>query len=192
MHYLLSLFVHKKIQKKNDKKTEKGFILILTMLIVSVVLSISLSIFTITIKELVLSQYLAQSERAFVAADKAIECALFWDRALPAQTWAGYFTPFSTSTEYSFPPSINNVVCGPTGVSSPASGRLNLAWGTPLEIDADSGRTEYTIVYTDGSSADVVVEKDGINTTVTSNGYNTSDSTSARRTQRTIVARYNL
>lgn len=188
--------------KKNDKKNKEGFILLLSMLVISVILSISLSVLTITIKGVVLSQYLSQSEKAFLAADKAIECALFWDRALPAQTWAGYFTPFATSTEYflpgetarghTLPGDVNNVICG--GVSTPASGQLNDVWA---QVEGEPGndnygRTEYTMVYPDGSSADVVVEKDGINTTVTSNGYNTSDTANTRRTQRTIVARYNL
>lgn len=177
-----------------QKSTEKGFVLLLTMIIVSVILSISLSIFTITIKEIVLSTFLRESEKAFTAADRALECTLFWDRALPTQPGGLQYTPFATSTAWSNS-SINmsTVTCN-TGASSGGDVRLDSLPGWAFrDMTPTSGTTgPFTITFSDGTSAEVTVQKNDIDTIVISNGYNTSVTTNTRRTQRTIVARYNL
>lgn len=183
-----------KIIHMPQKSREKGFVLLLTMIIISVIMSISLSIFTITIKEIVLSTFLRESEKAFTAADRALECVLFWDRALPTQPGGLQYTPFPTSTEWTNN-SINmsTVTCN-TGALSGGDVRLDSLPGWVFSgMTATTGSTgPFTITFSDGTSAEITVQKNDINTVIISNGYNTSVTTNTRRTQRTIVARYNL
>ena len=45
----------------------------------SLLLSIGISIYNITLKELILSSYGRNSQFAFYAADTGLECALYWN-----------------------------------------------------------------------------------------------------------------
>lgn len=74
------------IRKREHKR---GFTLLLSVLIASVLLSLGLAIFSITIRELLLSSTGRESQFAFYAADTGIECALYFDVQLGA---------FSTTT----------------------------------------------------------------------------------------------
>lgn len=53
--------------------------ILFSMLISSLILLISAGIFNITQKEVILSSYARESQRAFYAADSALECALYAD-----------------------------------------------------------------------------------------------------------------
>ncbi len=66
---------------KNTTHTSnnKGFALLFAVLISSVLLSIGISIFNLTLKELILSSSGRESQFAFYAADTGAECALYWD-----------------------------------------------------------------------------------------------------------------
>lgn len=66
--------------KKNTNKNQKhGFTLLMAMIISSLLLSIGISIYSITLKELILSSHGRNSQFAFYAADTGLECALYWD-----------------------------------------------------------------------------------------------------------------
>jgi len=67
--------------KKTVEKTEKqsGFAMLFAVLVSSVLLSIGLSIFNLTVKELILSSSGRESQFSFYAADTGAECALYWD-----------------------------------------------------------------------------------------------------------------
>ncbi len=67
------------MKKKIHNKENKGFALLFAVLISSVLLSIGLSIFNLTLKELILSSSGRESQFAFYAADTGAECALYWD-----------------------------------------------------------------------------------------------------------------
>ena len=60
-------------------KNNKGFVILFSMLISSLILLISAGIFNVVQKEVVLSSYAKESQRAFYAADSALECALYAD-----------------------------------------------------------------------------------------------------------------
>ena len=69
---------------KNHKKHPTGyfsggFVLSFAVLVAGILLSIGLAIFTITLKELILSGSGRESQFAFYAADTGGECALYWD-----------------------------------------------------------------------------------------------------------------
>lgn len=177
-------------QRRAHKSKEKGFVLLLTMLIVSVILSISLSIFSLTIKEVQLSTFLRDSEKAFVAADRGLECVLFWDRILPTQSGGLQYTPFPTSTSYTAI-NISSVQCN-TGSASVQLDDVGTTGWVVSALGATTGTTDFHLTFSDGTYVEVTVTKSGIDTSIISRGYHTSDISNERRTQRTILAQYNL
>jgi hypothetical protein len=64
---------------KNIVKKNRGFVILFSMLISSLILLISAGIFNVVQKEVVLSSSARESQRAFYAADSALECALYAD-----------------------------------------------------------------------------------------------------------------
>lgn len=74
------IYKKNKIKTKDySPKTNKGFVLILAVIISSILLSVGLSMFSVALKELILSASGRDSQLSFYAADSAIECALYWD-----------------------------------------------------------------------------------------------------------------
>lgn len=69
---------------------KRGFVLLYAVLVASIALSIGLSLYAITLKELIISSSSRDSQFAFYAADAGAECALYWDVQKRA---------FSTSTQ---------------------------------------------------------------------------------------------
>lgn len=65
--------------KKNTLQKNKGFVILFSMLISSLILLITAGIFNVVQKDVVLSSYARESQRAFYAADSALECALYSD-----------------------------------------------------------------------------------------------------------------
>ena len=57
----------------------KGFVILFAMLISTIILLIAAGIFNVVQKEVVLSSYARESQRAFYSADSALECALYAD-----------------------------------------------------------------------------------------------------------------
>ncbi|HVU06676.1 MAG TPA: hypothetical protein VHE10_02715 [Candidatus Paceibacterota bacterium] len=56
-----------------------GFAMLFAVLVSSVLLAVGISIFNLTVKELILSASGRESQFAFYAADTGAECALYWD-----------------------------------------------------------------------------------------------------------------
>lgn len=69
----INYMLKEKIQKN------KGFVILFSMLVSSLILLISAGIFNVVQKEVVLSSSARESQRAFYAADSALECALYVD-----------------------------------------------------------------------------------------------------------------
>lgn len=92
---------------KNNKKKSRGFALLFAVMTASVLLSIGLSIFNISLKELILSTASRDSQVAFYAADSARECILYWDVKIGAfPTCVG-----EGCDENNFLPGEPNIVC---------------------------------------------------------------------------------
>jgi hypothetical protein len=64
----------------DNKQSESGFALLVSLIIVSVVISIGLSILDVTIKQVRLTTNSTDSEIAFHAANAGMECARYWRR----------------------------------------------------------------------------------------------------------------
>lgn len=150
---------------------KRGFALLYSVLVASLLLAIGLSIFNITIKELMLSSSARDSEFAFFAADTGTDCALYWDyvgNAFTAESPAG------------------SITC--TGQTVPVATQVNGESSVhtfSLDLGADNPYC-----------AEVMVEKtatpDGlfVNTAVISRGYNTCDTGNPRRVERAIRVNY--
>lgn len=160
------------------RRASGGYILLLSILISSIMMALGFGIHTLALKELVLSTFARESSRAFANADRAMECALYWDRAFPQNGMP--YTIYATSSFYQdIPPGqLNNAKCDNVAINS--------VW-TRSAYTPNSALTTYLI--NDAASqtcASVAVQKTPTGTTITSNGYSTCDVTNVRRTQRTI------
>jgi hypothetical protein len=180
--------------------TNGGYILLMTVLIVSIILALSFGVYAITIKEIVLATYFRESTRAFAAADKGIECALYWDR--------GYDRTGGTSSLGGLNGKFSSIFASSTGYTPPSAGAacngitLNNAGATGWSTagsSASQGRTYFRLDYwgVDQTCVEVVVVKDDLSTTITANGYNFGNgalcaSTDPRRVQRTIEVTTNI
>jgi hypothetical protein len=69
---------YKKIIFSKPKSTT-GFAMLFAVLISSFLIMIGISIFSISLKEVMISTSIRDSQTAFYAADSAGECALYWD-----------------------------------------------------------------------------------------------------------------
>lgn len=166
---------------------KKGFILLMSILVASVILAMSLGIYALSIKDLVLAGYLRDSAVAFGAADKGIECALYWDRSAPQDGLP--YTIFTTSTQYV---ALNYAVLPPPICDTTRLDTLP-TWSSVNTPDPTTGTTNFTLTFPDNTCADLSIFKESnATTTVISNGYNTCDTTSPRRTQRTIQVQGNF
>jgi hypothetical protein len=172
-------------------KYSGGFTLLLSVLVISMILSVSLGITAIILRENRLSTLVLESEFAFHAADRGVDCALFYhlsyDRNTPALSWS----PFPTSTVgtgYFYPPNINTATCENT-----VDDRIrNLFTVSPTS--PTSAQTSFRLNFSDGSCVDVRVlnTNSGNDSTITAEGYNTCDTNSPRRTLRVIEVSTNL
>ncbi len=164
------------------QKEEGGYILLLTVLIVSIILAISFGIYALSIKEVILASFMRDSQRAFSAADRAVECTLYWDVAYTQNGMP--YTIFATSTAYVDPVNLSDAECD--------GQHLNTLPDWVSIKNPTDGVTTFSLPFSDGTRADVRVEKNDIDTVIRVNGYNNQDMTNPRQTQRTIEVRTNL
>ncbi len=178
------------------KQKEKGYVLLLAVLISSIILAMSLGIFAISLKEVALATYAKDSVKAFAAASRGLECAMFQDRitrhnAFSAGELSTYYdsrtpldyTPFVRGTNpfdgETWPVGAFNCASQSVTASTTATGPTS--GNSSLQIDFGDSCTIVTIVKT------------GILTNFTSNGYSDNcASTNPRRTQRTISVVVNI
>lgn len=64
-------------QKKVDKKTNKGFALLFTVLLVSITLIMAIGVSSVARNQIILTSTANEANKAFYAADTGIECALY-------------------------------------------------------------------------------------------------------------------
>ena len=145
----------------------------------SLLLVVGLSIFNITIKEVILSSAARESQFAFYAADTGIECALNWDfnynNGITSTS-----TVFATSTDIHIIPS--PAIC--VGFD------LRSIWD-PIEKEAFAATTTFELDIGKGC-VNVQVTKFGnpSKTRIESRGRNTCDEGDPRRVERAIFVAY--
>jgi hypothetical protein len=179
---------HPKIQAQISGK--KGFAMLFAVLTSSVLLSIGLSIFNLTVKELILSSSGRESQFAFYASDTGIECAIYWD--------FNGANIFGTSTDHaSRNPSPANPDCVDTfgqaaqaidittDSSTISSGTTQFGITIP-NVDAGGSSAPYCAVVTVYKALNGSI----IETTIDSRGYNTCDTGDVNRVERAIRVKY--
>jgi Tfp pilus assembly protein PilX len=165
----------RKIQRKNNK----GFALLFSVLLASFLLTIGLSIFSIALKELAISTAARQSVRAFFAADSGRECALYWDvkmGAVPTLVDGEDGEAIKCGTHSETMTAIQPVTSTSKKSVIPGS-------GNPINIVGDTLSPNFVVSITKSklnSSSDIV-------TTIISRGY---DSDSDDRVERAIRQTY--
>ncbi len=84
------------------KETQKGFVILFTILISSIILMIGFGIFSIATRETILSSTAREAQFAFYAADAGVECALYYQTHFP-QVFDGAHNGFSGAMPGSVP-----------------------------------------------------------------------------------------
>lgn len=156
--------------------------MLFSVLVSSVLLSIGLSIFNLTVKELLLSSSGRESQFSFYAADSGTECMLYWD-------FKGT-NIFATSSS-SRTPSPAAPEC--------AGQAINI---NPSQTTGSSATTQFSFqipnTLPSGASAPYcvtvsvtkTVNNNIITTSVDSRGYNTCDTSDQNRVERALRVRY--
>ncbi|MCM2339094.1 MAG: hypothetical protein NDI62_01410 [Burkholderiales bacterium] len=70
--------------KKQILKNNKGFVMLFAVMISSMILAIALGVADVALKEINFTTSAKEANNAFFAADAGAECALFYDKSLPA------------------------------------------------------------------------------------------------------------
>jgi Tfp pilus assembly protein PilX len=150
-------------------KEKKGFTLLMSVLIASLVLSIGLGIFSLILRQFMLTSSSKESFYAFYAADSGMECALYWDVNKAA------FATSSTSGSGS------NVVCNGQDIDA----NWTIA-STPTQAI-----TVFDLTFLpQPHCATVTVTKTPTSSTIEARGYNTCITGSSRRVERGFKASY--
>lgn len=133
----------------------RGFVLAYAVLVAGILLSVGIGIFSITLKEIILSRYGRESQIALAVADTGIECALFADFQLN--------NVFATSSEST---SGGSVQCG--------GGEVSVTF-----VEPRTSTSATSTFATDFGDKCVFVEvgkyESGDRTTINSRGYNTGN-----------------
>lgn len=176
---------------------EKGFALLFAVLTSSVLLSVGLSIFGLTLKELVLSSSGRESQFAFYAADTGVECALYWDFKATDPVMFATSTASQTASWRDSIIDANAPDCVSTDLASALKTPINDPAPSPTRATT---RFTLTIPNTDinGLSAPfcsiVTVTKDSgsgvLVTVIDSRGYNTCTTDDPNRIERALRVTY--
>ena len=148
---------------------QRGFTLLIAVVLTAVLLSVGFALLDIAYKQIILSSTARSSQRAFYAADSAMECALYWDQQHNA---------FSAAS------ALSTVRCSGFDMS--------------VAVDTTGGvRTStFTIPCAGGGSSAVVeVQKGGVcsgsaTSCLYARGYNSCSSSDQRRVERAIKVTY--
>jgi len=174
-----------KKQHKILNTTKGGFVLVFAALLSGILLSIGVTIFGLTLKELLISSSGRESQFAFYAADTAGECVLYWDIR-----HTGFSTSvFATSSNSIILGAGSGVFCNNEDITDPATGwNTDVGWDV-TDITSTGATTVFDMEFANGSCATVTVIKDDGTTRIDSRGYNTCED-NPRRVERGLRISY--
>lgn len=165
------------LYKKDNylKIKNRGFIILFSMLISSLILLVSSGIYNVVQKQVVLSSYARESQKAFYAADAALDCALYND-----------ISPLITQTAFLMnPPTIPYSAELSCGTSTDKSRVYLLDTSTTGDDNFEKAfvfryftNQYFNTEYVGAGCAYVLVEKKGggitpVMTRITASGFNT-------------------
>lgn len=164
--------------------SQKGFVVLFTVLISSIVLLMSLGIMSISTKEVLLSIQSRDAAKAFFAADAGMECALYADRQ---HTGGSAFLAGD-------PVSCNGVPVNMISTTSPYQFYVDLGSNANVGCAKVTVTTPYSYVNSSGNTVQMTskIESLGYNTPFTSDGDcgQLSDANNPRRIERGYRATY--
>lgn len=177
------------------RKKRGGYVLLLAVLISSIILSISLSVYSLGLKQFLLSAFLSDSQKALAAADRGIECFMYWDALFrdpspPYDTTndtSAIATLFRANSSEVFPQNAGNA---DVGVCSGTKINTTPFWvdGTKTFATAGSAQTSFNLQFSDNTCVEVTVVRDSNLTRVTADGFSDCNPNNLRRTQRRLEA----
>ena len=196
--YKLSRRFGRDPDREASGQTSNGFTVIYAALFAGLMIAIGVSIYTIAIKELVLSSASRESQFAFYAADTGIECAQYWDFHGQQDVSMSVFAT-STAKAPQIGEGSGKVFCNTADIVSNTSG-----WAVSDVTIPNSGvpktMTRFQIQFSPEPYCTVVevtkTVNDPINfpsqsfTDIKAHGYNTCDSTDPQRVERGIETTY--
>ncbi|HXK37644.1 MAG TPA: hypothetical protein VJ579_01095 [Candidatus Paceibacterota bacterium] len=191
-------------------KKQRGYVLLLAVLISSIILAMSMGVFAISIKEVALATFARDSVRAFAAASRGLECAVFLDRinsqaaqdlGLAANYYSSAgisqmpYTPFArgNSTQFGLLTPSESWPMSTSTTDFKCAGNPYVKNYTTTVTATTTGSSSFSLDLP-SSCVQVTVAKSGILTTFTANGYSDvcGNITSPRVTQRTIEVSVNI
>lgn len=149
---------------------QRGFTLLVAVVLSSVALAIGLSLLNISYKQVLLASAAKQSQNAFYAADSVLECVLYFDQQLDA---FNYTTPNASIT--------CNGIAITNYATAQAGGVRTTTFTVPCSSTAPTGERGTATIYKTNATAA---------TQIFAQGYNTCDTTNARRTERGLKVLY--
>lgn len=192
---MLQINKYKKILLSNKKS---GFAMLFAVLVSSILVAIGISMFNISIKELIVATSARDSEISYYAADSAKECVIYWDIVKGAFPTCLDAQCQNTSTSTASAPSIQ---CGPKTItfSPPVLSHLGGDINKPTYSESTLLNNPFSFsanIKTDPDS-DISLSKtffpnspdpDYIFTSITTLGHNTG--IPGRRVERGILFQY--
>lgn len=165
-------------QKKNifPKKQKEGFVILFAMVVSSIILLVSAGMYNLSKKQVILSSYARESQRAFYAANSALECAFFYDisdfidqTSFPIDASDGYGTQINCGGRNVIVRKLN---VGFTGTNEYTHSFV-FRFPNPVDMNSHTSGCAYVLVekkiQIDASRPDA----NTINTRVTASGFNT-------------------
>lgn len=195
---------------RHTHNTQKGFALFLTIVIVGIILAATLATIDIGVKELLLSGGDTESQKAFYAADTALECTVYSDRVQSNMSSNNYLSPFYRGAHLIM---TNPIKCGgySTSFLITQTNKPNENIETNIQIPPQTVATTQSIPYQvtestfklsfTGTEAFVTVTKKesiaadatggkALKTRIEVRGYSTQDPNNPRRVERAIRLQY--
>lgn len=182
---------------KTTKKTNTGFVLVLSLFLSTIVLTITLDMMNILYKQLILSSTGRESQIAFYAADIGLECAFYWDFYAPGSNDSIFWASSSAraSTTFVAPCASQDIIDG-VGLNG-----FSVAPYGPITMSCSTSGTDETCVFNivnidnKGCSKVTVTKKaiptaQGYTTFLESRGRNRCSTTDPRAVERAIEFRY--
>jgi hypothetical protein len=177
--------MNRNIQRlENGLRDKRGFTLLIAVVTTSMLLLVSFVVVNVALKQILLADAGEESQHAFYASDRGLECALYWDLT------NGPVSQFATGTPGTIRCSDEEITSDSQVIFTEGNSIQSLIGGGALE----NPQTTTSIFQLQGMNSEcaivrVIKNVDG-STTIDSRGYNTCDPNALRRFERGVTITY--
>jgi len=180
------MFINKD-KKQSDVKQKDGFAVLFSVMLASFLITLGISIFSISLKEVMITTSVRDSQVAYYVADSARECALYWD--VKQGAFPACFEDDCTNVaDYPTPVEVQNITCNGTSTSLTftKTGSTGSTYSASLKnFFAMSSADESQPVSDIKIIKEWIPDTKSIKTTIETRGHNTG--IIGRRVERGIV-----